>query len=112
MAYHILRFLLHSVGIIDRGGKGQANSTWSEEMGRDGEYCWYHATNVRAKFSTYKCFVIGSGFCVSKEITALLEFGVYTVAIIKKRKYWPKGVPGDVIDQYFYYKDVTYMDML
>ena len=63
-------------------------------------------------FSTGKCVVLDSGFCVSKGITALLEFGVYADALIRKRKYWPKGVPGDAIDQYFSDKDVTYVDIL
>ena len=49
---------------------------------------------------------------MSKGITALLEFGVYAAALIKKRKYWPKVIPGDAIDQYFADKDVTYVDML
>ena len=62
--------------------------------------------------STGKCVVLGSGFCVSKGITALLEFGVYAAALINKQKYWPKGVPGDVIDEYFSDKDVTHVDML
>ena len=52
-------------------------------------------------FSSGKCVVIDSGFFVSKGITDLLEVGVYAAALIKKRKYWPKGVPGDSIDQYF-----------
>ena len=56
--------------------------------------------------------MLDSGFCVSKGITALLEFGVYTSALIKKRKYCPKGVSGDVIDEYFAEKDVTHVDML
>ena len=63
-------------------------------------------------FSTGKCVVLGSGFCVSKGITALLEVGVYASALIKKRKYWPKGVPGDAIDEYFEDKDVTHVDIL
>ena len=63
-------------------------------------------------FSTGKRVVIDSGFFVSKGITALLEFGVYDDSLIKKRKYWPKGVPGDAIVQYFSEKDVTYVDML
>ena len=33
-------------------------------------------------FSTGKCVVLESGFCVSKGITALLEFGVYATALI------------------------------
>ena len=50
-------------------------------------------------FSTGKCVVLDSGFWLSKEITNLLGFGVYTAALIKKRKYWPNGVPVDAIDQ-------------
>ena len=63
-------------------------------------------------FSTGKCVVIDSGFCVSKGITALLGFGVYAAALIKKRKDWPTGVLGDAIDEYFSDKDVTHVDML
>ena len=63
-------------------------------------------------FSTGKCVVLDSGFCVPKGITSLLEFGVYNAALIKKRKYWPKRVPGDAIDQYFADKDFTYVDIL
>ena len=63
-------------------------------------------------FSTGKYVVLDSVFCVSKGITALLEFGIYAAELIKKRKYWPKGVPGDAIDQYFADKDVTYVDTL
>ena len=56
--------------------------------------------------------MLDSGFCVSKGITALLEVGVYADELINKRKYWPKGVPGDAIDKYFADKDVTHVDML
>ena len=63
-------------------------------------------------FLTGKCVVLDSGFCVSKGITALLEFGVYAAAIIKKSKYCTKGVPGDAIYQYSADKYVTYVDML
>ena len=37
-------------------------------------------------FSTEKCIVLDSGFCVSKGITYLLEFGFYAAELIKKRK--------------------------
>ena len=63
-------------------------------------------------FSTGKCAVLDSVFFVSKGITALLEFGVYAAALINKPKYWPKGITGDAIDQYFADKDVTYVDTL
>ena len=50
-------------------------------------------------FSTGKCVVLDCVLFVYKGITDLLEFGVYAAALIKKREYWPKGVPGDAIDQ-------------
>ena len=56
--------------------------------------------------------MLGSGFCVLKWITYLLDFGVYAATIINKRKYWPTGVPGDDLGQYFTDKDVTYVDIL
>ena len=62
-------------------------------------------------FSTGKCVVLDSGFGVYKGITALLEVGVYAAALTKKRKYRPKGVPGDAIDEYFTDKDVTHVDI-
>ena len=63
-------------------------------------------------FSTGKCVVLDSAFCVSKGITALLEFGVYDATLIKKRKHRPTDIPGDAIDQYFAEKYFTYLDML
>ena len=45
--------------------------------------------------------VLGSVFCVAKGITELEAKGVYVAALIKKRHYCPKGVPGDLIDTRF-----------
>ena len=63
-------------------------------------------------FSTRKAVVMDSGFCVTNEIVALAAKGVYAGALIKKRRYWPKGVPGDLVDQYFPDKKVGDVDML
>ena len=49
---------------------------------------------------------------MSKGITALFDSGVYAAALIKKSKYWPKGVPVDAIDKYSSDKDFTYVDIL
>ena len=63
-------------------------------------------------FSTGKFVVLDIGLCMSKGVISFLQFGVYAAALIKKRKYWYKCVPGDAIDQYFAKKYVTYLDML
>ena len=49
-----------------------------------------------------------SGFCVSKGIVELeAKLGMYGQALIKKcGQYWPKGVPGDAIDEHFATKEI------
>ena len=42
----------------------------------------------------------------------VIKMGVYAGALIKKRRYWPKHVPGDLIDEYFKDKEVGETDSL
>ena len=58
-------------------------------------------------FGIGKAVVLNSGFCVSKGITELEAKGVYSRALIKKRHYWPKGVPRDLIDNHFKDKEIS-----
>jgi hypothetical protein len=44
--------------------------------------------------------ILESGFCVLEGLVALRRMGVYASAVIKKRKYWPKHVPSDAMDEY------------
>ena len=61
---------------------------------------------------TGKVVSMDSGFCVSAGILHLHDLGVYGQALIKKRKYWPKGVPGDDIDVHFAEKRLGYCESL
>jgi hypothetical protein len=63
-------------------------------------------------YGTGKAVVLDSGFCVAKGIVALEAKGVYAGALIKKRRYWPKSVPGGAIDEHFVGKEVGDVDML
>ena len=47
---------------------------------------------------TRKVVILDSGFCVLQGILELEKLGVYASALIKKRRYWPKHVPGDALD--------------
>ena len=47
-----------------------------------------------------------SGFCVAQGVTALHQHGVHGQFLIKKRRYWPKHIPGDYIDAYMMAKPV------
>lgn len=55
---------------------------------------------------TGKVVSMDSGFCVTVGILHLHDHGVYGQSLIKKRKYWPKFVPGDQIDRYFAGKEL------
>ena len=59
-------------------------------------------------FQTGKVFVLDSGFCVLDALIQLKQCGVFAHALIKKRRYWPKYVPGDSIIQDFADKEVGY----
>jgi hypothetical protein len=50
--------------------------------------------------------ILDSGFCVLKGIVELFKRGVYAGAVIKKRRYWPKHIPGDAIDLHMDKKDI------
>ena len=63
-------------------------------------------------FSTGKAAVVDSGFCVANGIVALAAKRLYAGTLIKKRQYWPKIVPGDLIDRKFANKEVGGVDML
>ena len=53
-----------------------------------------------------KVVIMDSGFCVAKGITEMEKKGVFGQALIKKRRYWPRFVPGDQIDAAFSNKEV------
>jgi Transposase IS4 len=56
--------------------------------------------------------IMDSSFCVLQALIELLLVGVYSPAVIKKRRYWPKYIDGEGIDQYFQTKEVGQCDSL
>jgi len=56
--------------------------------------------------------ILDSGFCVLRAIIELKKRGVFASALIKKRRYWPKYVDGDHINDYFENKEVGHADSL
>ena len=51
-------------------------------------------------FGTGRYIVLDSGFCVLKAIVELKRNGLFGCALIKKRRYWPTGVPGEAMDRF------------
>ena len=50
-------------------------------------------------YGSGKIVVLDSGFSVLKGLIALKKLGVFAHAVAKKRRYWPKYVPGEEIDR-------------
>ena len=59
-----------------------------------------------------KAVLLDSGFCVTKGIIELDTKVFNAEYLIKKRCYWTKGVPGDLIDTQFEYKEVGDVGMV
>ena len=66
----------------------------------------------RPIFGTGKGVVLEIEFFVAKGIIDLESKDVYAGALIKKQRYFPKGVPGDHIDTQFQNKEVSDDNML
>ena len=47
-----------------------------------------------------------SGFCVLEVLISMVKKGVFGSVIIKKRRYWPKGVPAEEIIWHMQNKEV------
>ena len=56
--------------------------------------------------------IMDSGFCVLQALIELLHVGVYSSAVIKKRRYWPKYIDRECINQHFQTKEVGQCDSL
>ena len=61
---------------------------------------------------TGKIVVLDSGFCVLGALVELKKIGVFAHAVIKKRRYWPKHIPGEAIENHFKDKAVGSVDCL
>ena len=67
---------------------------------------------LKSCFNTGRYVVLDSGFCVLQAIVGLFKKGLFAGALIKKRKYWPKFIAGDAIDEHFTDKAVGAVDAL
>ena len=63
-------------------------------------------------YCTGKVVILDSGFCVLQAIVELRKKGVYAAAVIKKRRYWPKYIPGVKIDEHMEGRSVSDFDCL
>ena len=67
---------------------------------------------MKSQFGTGKTVLLDSGFCVLQGSVELKKSSIYAHALIKKRRYWPKHVPGDAIIEHFNNKEVGETDAI
>ena len=56
---------------------------------------------TKSLWGTGRAVVLDSGFCVLRAIIKLKKVGVFSAALIKKRRYWPANIDGDGIKSHF-----------
>ena len=61
-------------------------------------------------WETGKLVVMDSGFCVLELLISLVDKGAFGLALIKKRRYWHKGVPAEEILRHMQKKEVGDVD--
>ena len=63
-------------------------------------------------YNSGRVVILDSGFCVLQGLIELRKLGVYASAIIKKRRYWPKHVPGKAMDKRMESKNIGEVDCI
>ena len=95
-----------------RVGKDHLTTLGKKEFDELGKTCGILLQLTREYGPLGKVFGLDSGFCVLKAIVELKKKGLFAAALIKKRRYWPKYIPGDEIIQHFTDKPVGSCDAL
>ena len=70
----------------------QAITLEFEDLGRNTVGLFF--LTVKSYFSTGWCVIIDSGFCVLNGLIKFSKKGMFSCAVIKKRRYWPSMLPG------------------
>ena len=61
---------------------------------------------------TGRVVVMDSGFGVLQGLIELLKVGLYSSAVVKKKRYWPKHIKGDSIDEHMSAQEIGSSDAL
>ena len=89
-----------------REGKDWPQNLGHKEFDNIGKTTGILLQLTKPVWSTGKVFVLDNGFCVLQAIVEIKKRGLFAVALIKKRRYWPKYVPCNEIIAHFNNKDV------
>ncbi len=79
-------------------GKDRPRELGPQEFSSYGKTAGLMLRMLKSYFGAGKYVILDSCFCVRKAIIELKRRGIYSCALIKKRRFWPTGVPGNAMD--------------
>ena len=91
--------ILYAIELVE--GKDRPRQSPTPEFEDQGKTASLLLRLCKCLYRTGKIVILDSGFCVLKAIIALKKVGVYSSALVKKRRYWPKYIKGEEIKAYF-----------
>ena len=100
--------VIYNVRIVE--GKDRPRVMGKKESEEKGVTASLMVRMKKQFWGTGKVVVIDRGFCVMEGLISMVEKGVFGLALIKKRRYWPKGVPAEEILCYMQIKEVGDVD--
>lgn len=101
---------MYAVEIVE--GKDVPTQQPAKEFEEKGKTVGLCLRLTKSIHGTGSLVVMDSGFCVVKAITELKRVSVFSSAMIKKRRYWPRYIKGDEIKEYFQDKEVGYFNAI
>ena len=87
--------ILYALELVE--GKDRPSQRPNPEFQDQGKTASLLLRLCKCLYRTGKVVILDSGFCVLQAIIALKKMGVYSSALVKKRRYWPKHIKGDDI---------------
>jgi hypothetical protein len=91
--------VMYSIELVE--GKDRTRQLLPKEYSEHGRTIGLLMRLTESIHHSGRVVIMDSGFCVLKALTKLVSVGVYSSAVIKKRRYWPKYVKGNEIDARF-----------
>ena len=91
--------VLYSLKLVE--GKDEPKDKPAKEYSEFGKTTGLCLCLTKSIHGTGNVVVMDSGFCVLKAIVTLKNNGVFSSALIKKRRYWPKYVKGNEAKEHF-----------
>lgn len=100
--------IMYRMEIVE--GKDRPHQMGPKEYDEHGSTVGLMVRMTKSIWHTGKYVVMDSGFCVLQGLLEMLKKGVFGHAQIKKRRYWPKWIKGDEVNEHFENKEVGQSD--